>query len=329
MRHLALACYLALSSLPRLARGDAGRTPTVAGVAVSVPAALAAAPSPVDRVLLRAKPLVRRIDGAGAATLVLGLPGRSTSSQSMISFLTLGLAGAALDGSLVIATLEDPVTGGPLRQGHATRQRRNRWLVDPTMTRVLRRFASAVAVSERCQRAFIVGYSSGGAAAPWVAAQLAGRLGPARLEGVVAIAASSATPAAVLRAAGVRLLYLLAPARAPDDHDLVQSDARTRRRALERARRLAEGGVTVYVREVESARRHSNWHWGVISPCRFEAHRARGDPGRWPDYTHPGRELFTYVVPFLQRQEPPRRAPQTDSACADAGPSGRDDLRPR
>ena len=54
--------------------------------------------------------------------------------------------------AVAIAALEDPVTGGPLRQGEATRERRNRWLIDGTMTHVLRRFALAVVRGEACRR---------------------------------------------------------------------------------------------------------------------------------------------------------------------------------
>ena len=304
---------------------DPGRAPpeetALPGVELSVSTLLAAAPEPrADQVLSRAKPLVRRLAPStpaqpeGGCTLVLGLPGRSTSSERMMSFLAHGLAAAHVP--LVIATLEDPVTGGPLRQGVANLERRNRWLVDGTVTQVLRRLVTAVARGEGCTRLYVLGYSSGASAAAWVAIQLAGRLGALRLEGVVSISSSSKAPAAPLRAAALRLLFITAPARRPGDRHLVQADARTRRLIVERARRLAAEGLVTYVREVESVRRHPNWHWGVISPCPFRPRTGRaGDPGIWPDYGHPGAETFAYLIPFLEGRVPPAHFEVGSPSC--------------
>jgi hypothetical protein len=291
-------------------RGAPAETP-LSGVELSLQRLLASTPAPdIDPVLLRARPLVRRLGppaGPQGALLVLGLPGRSTSSERMMSYLAHGLA--AWRSTLLIATLEDPVTGGPLRQGVATPERRNRWLVDATVARVLRRLVSAVARGERCRRLYVVGYSSGASAAAWVALQLAGRLGPLRLEGIISISSSSGVPAQSLRALGLRLLFITAPARRPIDHHILQSDSRGRRVAAERAQRLAAVGLESYWREVESARAHPNWHWGVISPCPLLPRTRRaGDPGIWPDYGHPGTETFAYVIPFLEGRVPPTRA---------------------
>jgi hypothetical protein len=101
---------------------------------------------------------------------------------------------------------------------------------------------------------------------------------------------------------------------------LTPSDARGRQLAIERARRLAAEGVVTYLREVESARRHFNWHWGVISPCPLLPRPGRaGDSGLWPDYGHPSGETFAYLIPFLEGRTPPARVEIGAVTCPPGG----------
>lgn len=287
-----------------------------------------AAPGPDDRVeraLGAARPVILEVTskGRGRCLLVLGLPGRRTTSESFARFLARGLAGR-LEGHATIAALQDPVTGGPIRQGVAIGERKNRWRLDATTRAVLMRFVERARGG--CRRIAVVGYSSGGWAAPAVAVELAARIAGVELVGAVAIGAATRIPPGALRERRIALLFLVAPPPRPEDRGrMAASDSATRIAALAAARTLAHGGVSASVREIASARRHPQWHWGVISPCRHFEPPARPrsplDFGSYPDYGRPSDELFAYLAPFLEGRPPPARHAGPEQACNESAHS--------
>jgi hypothetical protein len=280
-----------------------------------------ASPRPDDRVeraLGAARPAVVGVAGGrGPCLLVLGLPGRRTTSQSFARFLALGLSGK-LEGPATIAALQDPATGGPIRQGVAVGERKNRWRLDALTRAALARFVERSRGG--CRRIAVVGYSSGGWAAPAVAVELADRLAGVEVVGAVAIGAATRVPPGALRARRIGVLFLVAPPPRPEDKGrMVASDSGTRIAAHAAARTLLEGGVSASVRELASARRHPQWHWGVISPCRhFEPParpRSARDFGSYPDYGRPSDELFAYLAPFLEGRPLPARHAGPEQPC--------------
>jgi hypothetical protein len=258
--------------------------------------AVAAPGDDIDKLIAAAQPRVHRyanFDRAASPILVLGLPGRWTSSESFIRFLTAGLKGSPITRRLVLAAIQDPATSGPPRQGIRRRDRANRWRLTTASRRALGRFVTRLARRHGCQQIVIIGYSSGGAAAPRLAAWLVNR-GTRGISDVVILAARSRVSGVQVRKAGLRLLFLDAPSRRG------KSGAES-----SHARLFAEGAETL-LRIVRSATQHPSRHWGLISTCRyFVDDKPRPGAGSWPHYRRPNPETFAYITPFLTRQPVP------------------------
>ena len=266
-----------------------------------------------ERAIIASRPRAYRLGPtlAGPALLVLGLPGRATAAESFGQFLSRGLIHARVGRELVVATIHDPRTGGPVRQGAASPRRANSWRLDRWTIDVLGLFVSRLLRATGCDALLVVGYSSGGAAAPLLAARLAGR--GIRVVGAVSIAEGTAAGALELRQARVRVLFLAAPPQRPTDRG-VQPDLSSRERAERSYRRLLDGGVDAELRHIDSARRHLRWHWGLISPCRFVAPGRSATPaGSWPDYWRPNPETISSIGAFIGQRS---RRPASGDPCA-------------
>ena len=81
--------------------------------------------------------------------------------------------------------------------------------------------------------------------------------------------------------------------------------------------RVTNGGATAYLRHIPSARQHIDWHWGLISQCRyFPGKRIDEGRGYWPNYWMPNPETAAHFLAFVQDKElPPEGAHPAAQKC--------------
>ena len=80
--------------------------------------------------------------------------------------------------------------------------------------------------------------------------------------------------------------------------------------------RLTREGVEAYLRHVQSARRHVDWHWGLVSQCRyFKTTRIDAGRGYWPNYNMPNPDTMEIIATFLQGLEPAQTPSFPATAC--------------
>jgi hypothetical protein len=152
-----------------------------------------------------------------------------------------------------------------------------------------------------------VGFSTGGAAAPLMATRVASpRPEGFAVEGSVAMGTGSQVTAAALQRTGQRVLFVVVPPIQRDDTRPLRDDQWNRISAEKSHQRLAAAGAETQLRHVTTARRHLDWHWGLISQCRyFPDNRAGDGRGYWPNYQLPNPETSAAVTAFLQGQPAP------------------------
>jgi len=278
----------------------------------------------LDRAVLACNPRLyvpRGHDPSVRALLVLGLPGWGGRSEAFIQALTHGLLGRGLDRRLVLATVQDTTSGGPRYQGQAEARFANRWRLTSRGVRVMAHLVRGVAEVVGDLDLVLLGYSSGASGAPAYALALHQRLtGPeVHVKGAVALGAGSGVTAEALAASRLRLLFLCAPTRRPRDTGIYRDDASNRRWARRTAARLTAAGLgdRVQLRDLPSARAHPDWHWGLLSPCRFfRGGRPGHGRGSWPYYARPNLQTFTAVTQFLAGRWPPSPLPSPEvSPC--------------
>ncbi len=255
--------------------------------------------------------------------LIVGMPGWGGRSENFIWMLINGLKRPELTKRLVVATIQDTKTGGPNYQGQGDRDHANVWALNHESVSVVRRFVKRLTKRTGPLKVYFLGFSSGGVAAPILATRIARwtRGEPYTVEGGIALGTGCRVPSSVLKAKKQRALFVLVPKRKADDPlPIMRDDQRNHQNGERSFKRLSEQGATVYLRHVKSAKRHIDWHWGLISNCRY-FRTGRYDPGRgyWPNYWKANPETFDYVAAFIQGKEPPQSAEHPPSTCKIAG----------
>lgn len=240
--------------------------------------------------------------------LVIGMPGWGGRSENFIWTLINGLKREGLSRQLVVAAIQDTQNGGPRYQGQGSREHANVWELERDGILALRRFIARIANQVGLLEVYFFGYSTGSMAGPIIASRVAQWNPDDRylVKGTVAVGTGSPISASRLNDKKQRILFLVVPEKRPDDGPALRYDQNNRRRAELMMKRLEKNGAEVFLRSIESARRHVDWHWGLLSQCRY-FRTERIDPGRgyWPHYWMPNPETYRYVVDFVQGKEPP------------------------
>lgn len=243
--------------------------------------------------------------------LVVGLPGWGGRSENFIWTLVNGLKGSGLTSRLVVVSVQDMVTGGPRYQGQGDRAHANVYQLKEQLIEGMKRLLVRLSVEFGRSEVFLMGYSSGAVTAPRLAVRMARRMGKPiyRVAGSIALGTGSAVRASSLRAQKQRTLFVVVPEKRPEDEKPLRDDQYNRKNALRSIARLEQNKAEAWLRTVESARRHVDWHWGLLSQCRY-FRTNRIDPGRgyWPNYWMANPETYAYIVPFIKGQTPPEKA---------------------
>lgn len=132
----------------------------------------------------------------------------------------------------------------------------------------------------------------------------------------MSLGTGSPVDAKKLKANGQRVLFLVAPKTRQKEVKARRYDQAKRAHAEVAQARLTSNGAVTYLRHIESARRHLDWHWGLMSQCRyFREGRYDGGRGYWPNYWMPNPETFGYVAAFVGGKAPPERLTLAPSRC--------------
>jgi len=265
--------------------------------------------SELDRAVLRSNPrlyLRPGFDPARPTTLVIGLPGWGGRSENFVWTLINGISEQGLGSNLALAAIQDTRHGGPRYQGQGSRRHANTWYVTPRSVEVMTHFVSVVSRRLGPTRVFFLGYSTGGVSAPIVASRVPNRE-EYRVEGAVVLGTGSSVAAQGLRRRGQRVLFVVVPQRRAGEGGRILRDDQWNREQAEATRaRLAAAGVVAHLRHIPSARLHRDWHWGLISPCRyFPGQRVDDGRGYWPNYWMPNPQTSEVVSAFLRGEAPP------------------------
>jgi len=290
---------------------------------VVVPARLFQTKSKLDRVVLESNPrlyFAKEFDPkAKDLILVIGMPGWGGRSENFIGSLYNGLVDPRLRRRLVLASIQDPKTRGPRFQGQGDAAHANVWALDDEAIPALRHFITRLAADLGQLRVYFFGFSSGSPAAPLAATRIGETAGAGagfKMEGAISLGTGSPVSARGLKATGQRVLFLVAPKARKKEVKARRYDQAKRSNAEASQERLAKNGATTYLRHVETARRHVDWHWGLMSQCRYYK-SGRYDTGRgyWPNYWMSNPETFGHMAAFIQGQAPPQTITPPPTRC--------------
>jgi len=281
---------------------------------IIIPTRLFQARSKLDRVVLESNPrlyLPKEHDPKADLIMVIGMPGWGGRSENFIGTLYNGLSDPTLRRRLVLAAIQDPRTRGPRFQGQGEAIHANVWSLDDESIPALRHFITRVAeelAPTRPMEVYLFGFSSGSPAAPPGAIRIA-LFGPSKgfvMKGAISVGTGSPVSAKKLKQTGQRVLILVVPKIGQHEPRAHRYDQGKRAMAEVTQTRLADNGATSYLRHIRTARRHFDWHWGLLSQCRYYR-PGRYDEGRgyWPNYWMPNPETFGHVAAFIQGQTPP------------------------
>jgi hypothetical protein len=276
----------------------------------------------LDKVILESNPrlyLYPDFDPRADLILIVGMDGWGGRSENFIDTMRLGLSAAGLTRRLVIAAIQDPFTRGPRYQGQGDRDHANVWSLDDPSIPVLRHFVSRLADDLGHLRVYFMGYSSGSVAAPLAAVRVA-TAGPQdkfRVEGAISLGTGSGVRAASLVELKQRVLFLVVPKQRNKEHKAMRYDQGNRSNAEVAQARLEESsGGASFLRHVESARRHIDWHWGLMSQCRyFRPNRYDDGRGYWPHYWLPNPDSWGLMAIFIQGKTPPESLANPPTKC--------------
>jgi hypothetical protein len=266
----------------------------------------------LDRMVLAANPRVYLYpdyrDGPLQRILVIGMPGWGGRSEKFIWTLINGLKTSGLTDRLVVAAFQDPRTGGPQYQGQGAREHANVWTLKDDTVAATRHLVVRLAREFGSMQVYLMGFSSGGVIAPRLSIKLARLAGnePYTMRGGIAVGTGSSVRARSLIAQYQRTLFIVVPRKLARDRTPMRDDQHNRRVALAHYKRLAQNGAMAYLRSVRTAKRHVDWHWGLLSQCRYFRF-GRIDPGRgyWPNYWMPNPETYSYINAFIRGLPPP------------------------
>lgn len=265
----------------------------------------------LDQRVLAANPriyLYPDFDPQADHILVIGMPGWGGRSEKFIWSLINGLKDKTLTRRLIVASIQDLNSGGPQYQGQGDRAHANVWGLQSAAIAAMRHFILRMAFQFGKLRVYMMGFSSGGVMAPRLAIRVARLAGnePYRVEGSIALGTGSAVRAESLIKQKQRALFIVVPELKRSDKKPMRDDQHNRRTAERHFDRLVAQGADVHLRYIFSAKRHLDWHWGLLSQCRYFRY-SRIDPGRgyWPNYWIPNPETYEAIVPFIKGQAPP------------------------
>jgi hypothetical protein len=252
--------------------------------------------------------------------LLIGMDGWGGRSENFIDTLRIGLKSPGLTRRLVLAAIQDPVTRGPRYQGQGDREHANVWSMDEPTVPVLHHFITRIADDIGHLRVYFMGYSTGSVAAPLASVRvaLAGPQDKFRCEGAISLGTGSPVRATPLKELKQRALFIVVPPKRAKEVRSTRYDQGNRTNAETAFARLQEGGATIYLRHIESARRHIDWHWGLMSQCRYFRTPKRTDNGRgyWPHYWLPNPDSFEHMIAFIQGKAPPEKnTPHAPTKC--------------
>jgi len=265
----------------------------------------------LDRRILEANPrlyLYADHDPRADKILIVGMPGWGGRSENFIWTLVNGLKREGLTSRLVVATIQDLHNGGPRYQGQGARANANVWSVGRDTVEATRRFLSVLAGRLGRLQVYFMGFSTGGTSAPLLATRVAESSEEEgfTVAGAISMGTESPVSGAQLIERGQRVLFLVVPKRRPGEPKPMRDDQWNRISAERAFERLAQERATVYLRHVVSARRHVDWHWGLVSQCRyFRTKRIDEGRGYWPNYWMPNPETMAHLSAFLLGEEPP------------------------
>lgn len=292
--------------------------------------ALAAPRDALDREVLASSPQVYLYPdfdpGAERPIVVVGMPGWGGRSENFIWTLINGLDRPELRRRLVVTAIQDTRSGGPRYQGQGDRAHANTWSMNSESVRVMHRFVRTISDGVGGARVTFVGYSTGGVAAPLAStrvAALAAELAEQdaqrprmTIDGAVALGTGSRVLASSLKAHGQRVLFVVVPRKRPGDPRALRDDQVNRESGERSHLLLSSQGAETYLRHVQTARRHVDWHWGLVSQCRFFPEgRLDGGRGYWPNYWKPNPETMELLASFVQGHEPPAAPATTPTSC--------------
>ena len=242
--------------------------------------------------------------------LIIGMPGWGGRSENFIWTLVNGLRQPDLTHRLIVASIQDLNNGGPGYQGQGSRDHANVWSVTRESVEAMDHFITRLGTRFGQLQVYLMGFSTGGTAAPLMATRLAAAPGAIaekyRVAGAIAMGTPSPVSARRLKEHGQRVLFLVVPTRLPTEPKPLRDDQWNRISAEQVQQELAGSGAMAYLRHITTARRHVDWHWGLVSQCRY-FRTARIDKGRgyWPNYWAPNPETMAHMRAFLLGDEPP------------------------
>lgn len=269
----------------------------------------------LDKIILESNPrvyLYPDFDSGKELILVVGMDGWGGRSENFIDTLKIGLESKELSSRLVLAALQDPKTRGPKYQGQGDRAHANVWDLKEPSIAVLHRFVGRIAEELGPLKVYFMGYSTGSVAAPLAATRVALAAGPRdkfHVEGSISLGTGSSIKGEQLKFLKQRALFIVVPPKRAKEVYSTRYDQGNRFNAEANYARLLKTGATVYLRHIESARRHIDWHWGLMSQCRYFRNPNRIDKGRgyWPHYWLPNPDTFEMMIEFIQGKEPPQK----------------------
>jgi hypothetical protein len=292
---------------------------------VFAPEALFGSSARLDKAVMKSNPqlyLFPDFDPDSDPIMVIGMPGWGGRSENFIWVLVNSLKKQGFTKRLVVASIQDTQHGGPQYQGQGTKAHANTWIMDRKAVNVMNHFVSNVAGKVGHLKVYFMGYSTGAVSAPLASTRVA-RLAKKKddqptftVEGAVSMGCDSRVAAASLKKFKQRVLFIVVPEKRARDPKPMRDDQWNRQKAERALKRLVDDGAVAYLRHIQSARRHIDWHWGLISQCRY-FRTSRIDPGRgyWPNYWMPNPETAVAVASFIQGQAPPENPSFTPSKC--------------
>jgi hypothetical protein len=318
---------LSLVAPPALARNTA-RTISAAEVETrSLPKDQVVAPTtlfrradPIERAIIDSNPLLYvypEFDRAAGPLLVVGMDGWGGRAENLMEALRRGLRSKALARRLVLAVIQDPVTGGPEFQGQHSREHANAWM--PVAVPELHRFVERLAGMLGPLQVYFVGFSTGATAAPAAALRVAKRARGAafRVAGAIAVGGWSVANPEAQRALKQRVAFIVAPRKRRKEAPAHRYDQNNRDWAEATHEALRRGRADSTLVHIESVRRHPDWHWGLLSQCRFfpEGERVKPGRGKWPYYALPNPDTFWAIREFLEGKRPSSPPPHPPTKC--------------
>ena len=268
----------------------------------------------LDQVVMESNPRLivnKDFDPKSDKILMVGMDGWGGRSENFAGTLYYGLRGGDLTKRLIVASIQDTTTRGPRYQGQGDKAHANVWVLDKEGFKAMHHFVDKLADEFGHLRVYFVGYSSGAVAAPFVAAFVADAPENKKkytVEGSVSLGVGSPIKPERLKQFDLRALFIVVPPQGKKEHKAHRYDQYKRQNAEKYVEKLTAAGATAYLRHIDSAKRHFDWHWGLMSQCRYYK-SSKYDDGRgyWPNYWMPNPDSWGLMSIFIQGKEPPEK----------------------